>query len=162
MKRFIRIVLKSTAVIGLLLCMAATWFYFEVWIPHRTIANVFLWDPDYGFQGEMPREKIRNASHKVLRNWFVGDHSAFLALGKVGNKDSIPILIRALKRQNVERPNEKGTSGLCSNCIVSLRKLTGMNFHDDHEQWENWWQQTGRHLPFDEEKGTLVLPEKAE
>jgi len=43
MKRIMRIIVKCLMVIVLLLCMAATWFYFEVWIPHRTIANVFLW-----------------------------------------------------------------------------------------------------------------------
>jgi len=34
-----------------------------------------------------------------------------------------------------------------------------MDVKRDYEAWENWWQQTGRHLPFDEAKGQLVLQE---
>jgi len=152
-----RIIIKSIALVVTLFCVAVTWFYLEMWIPYKTVSNSGQWNPDNGFQGEMPRKKIRDACHKILRYRFAVHYDAFYALEKVGNKDSIPYLIRALKWQNLEWQNCEFTP--CSCCISSLEKLTGMEFEDDHEKWERWWKQTGRYLPFDEEKGQLILPE---
>ena len=158
MKRIRRIIVKSIMVILLLLCVAATWFYLGVWIPKKTISNSAQW----GLGKEhVSDEKIRIACHKILRNWLVGDHDAFLILGHIGNKDSIPILIHALKWQNWQHKKdmEAGEGVVCtySHCRESLEKLTGMNYGYDYGTWKNWWKQTGRHLPFDEEKGRLTL-----
>ena len=162
MKRVARIALKFTAFIMLLLCVLAAWFYLGVWVPHKTISDSAQWNPDYGFKGEMPRKKIRDACHKILWNWVVGGHDAFLALEKVGNKDSIRCLIWALRWQNVmhrkDIANEEMIECTYGHCICALEKLTGMSFGGDYKAWKNWWKQTGRHLPFDEEKGRLVLP----
>ena len=157
-----RIIVKIIALLLSLLCVAATWVYYGVWIPARTISDLSTWNPDYGFQGEMPREKIRNACHKLLFNfsWDGGHHDAFLALQKVGNKDSIPYLIRSLKGLERKYPNAI-TSGfvICTygHCLEALDALTGMEeLGDDHKAWKKWWIETGRYLPFDEEKGQLA------
>jgi len=49
-----------------------------------------------------------------------------------------------------------------AHCVGSLQKLTGMKFRGDYDAWKDWWKQTGQYLPFDEEKGQLVLPKEAE
>jgi len=158
-----RAVIKSIALVVLFFCVAAVQVYLGVWFPHRTISKLDQWDTEYGFKGEMPRKKIRDACHKILRNWAVGDHDAFLALAKVGNKDSIPYLIRALKWQNVQHrkaiANGGATECTYGHCLCALEKLAGMSFEGDDKAWRKWWRQTGRHLPFDEEKGQLVLPD---
>ena len=163
MKRIIRIIVKSAMVIVPLFCAVAMWFYLGVWIPQKTISNSAQW----GFGTELvPNEKIRDACHKILRNWFVGDHDAFLILANIGNKDSVPILIRALKWQNWlhNKDMEAGEGVVCtySHCRDRLETLTGMNLGYDYDAWKKWWKQTGRHLPFDEEKRQLVLPEGTE
>jgi len=164
MRKLKKVVVKGITLIVLLLCMATAWFYLGVLIPHRTVSKSAQWDPDYGFRGEMPRKKIRDACHKILRNWFAGDHDTFLALKKVGNRDSVPYLIRALKWQNVIHRKDIANGELveCTygHCIDALAKLTGMDFEMDYEAWLVWWEQTGRHLPFDEEKGHLVLQDE--
>jgi len=165
MKRFIRVVGKSTAVVGLLLCVAATWFYFEFWLPNRMLASHAWWWPEFQ-ENQAFCKKNRKACYKVLRYRFTYHDNAFLALGEIGNKDSIPYLIRALKWGYLKCQDRIATHGripvTLSRCINSLEKLTGMNFGIDYEAWENWWQQTGCHLPFDKEKGQLMLPEKEE
>jgi len=134
--------------------VAAVQFVLGVGLPHWTISN-----PNQ----ERSPKKIRDACHASLRNWVAGGHDAFLALEDVGNKDSIPYLIRALKWQNVQHgkalANGEPIECTYGHCLCALEKLTGMNFEGDYKAWRNWWRQTGRHLPFDEEKGQLVLPE---
>jgi len=149
-----RVVIKSIALVVLYLCVAVVQVVLGFWLPQWTISIS---------RQEVPREKLRDACHTSLRNWVAGGHDAFIALERVGNKDSIPYLIRALKWQNVQhgKPIEDGDLMVCTygHCLGALEKLTGMNFRGDYKAWRKWWRQTGRHLPFDEEKGQLVLPE---
>ena len=155
-----RIILKILALALLLFCVVATWFYFAFWIPNKILLNSNVWETDY--QGDhVRREKIRKASQTLLWFWG-GDHpSALIALQNVGNKDSIPCLIWALKCQNKRWQKEiaAGHTGLtCTSHMCALDGLTGMydELGDDHKVWEKWWKETGRYLPFDEEKGQLV------
>jgi len=154
------ILLKSIALILLFLCAATTYLFFEYWLPHRTIYDTSFIDlqDDY-----LLRKKVRNACYKVLSHRIGNYHAVFIIIGDIGNKDSIPYLIRTLKRLHqkpyTERSNNMSSIIRCANC---LWQLTGMEFRGDYEAWENWWQETGQHLPFDEEKGQLVLPEKSE
>ena len=144
-------------------CVVATWFYLEFWLPHRTVYDEGL---RYSAYQEDYRscKKIRDASHKILSHRIGNFYAAFIVIYDFGNKDSIPYLIHTLKRLNLQSQKPKATYPRfdiihCANC---LQKLTGMDFRGDYEAWENWWQQTGRHLPFDNEKGTLVHQEKGE
>jgi len=141
------------------LCVIITWVYLEFILPVRTVCDEDLRYPAY--QGDYrSRKKILDASHKILSHRIGNYYAAFIAINDFGNKDSIPYLISALKRLHQKPYNEMSDNLFyiihCSNC---LWKITGMEFKGDYEAWENWWEQTGKHLPFDEEKGQLVLPE---
>jgi len=154
-----RIIFKIVTLMLLLLCLVIIGFYFEIIKPIKTITNTSQWDPDYGFQGKMPCKKIRNACHKLLF-WFGDHHGAFLALQKVGNKDSIPYLIRSLEGLEKKYPDAL-TSGfvICTygHCLTALDALTGMEeLGNDYKTWKKWWEETGRYLPFDDTKGQLV------
>jgi len=157
MKRIVRVIVKSIMVIALFLCVSATWVYLEFWLPHRTMYNHRESDfqDNYG-----TRKKIRNACHKVLSHRIGNYYAAFITISEVGNKDSIPYLIRALKWLPLQSQNEIATDIRIERCERCLEQLTGVELGTDYKVWENWWQQTGRHLPFDEEKGTLVLPDR--
>ena len=164
MKHIVRIILKRATPIVLLLCSTAIWFYFEMQLPYKTVSNPGWWhlvrfEDDY-----VPNKKICNACHKILRYRFGYHDDAALALGYFGDKDSIPYLIRALKWQNIKHPNADFTDAFAPRaflgCIGSLKKLTGMDFGADHAKWLNWWEQTGCHLTFDENKGQLVSQEE--
>ena len=165
MKTFKKVLLRSIAVILLFLCVTATWFYLVFILPVKTVSNLDLrysaFDGDYN-----ARKKIRDASHKILSRRAGNHHAAFIAISEAGNKDSIPYLIRALKMHSLEWQRQLATSKLvvctCGNCVGALRQLTGMDFGMDYEAWQDWWEETGRHLPFDEEKGQLILPEGRE
>jgi len=172
MKRIVRIIVKSVAVVMLLLCVVATWFYIAVWCPGKTIASESR-------KGEhASREKIRDACHKLLSHPDVfrsyAHHYASMKLEKVGNKDSIPILIRAGKRQTricrMMYANHEKMGCTCWCYLDGLYTLTAMplgsrfspteiSLEEEYEIWERWWNETGRHLPFDEERGQLMLQE---
>ena len=156
-----RIIVKIATLVSLLFCIAVLWGYFEIWIPNRMIADSSKWDPDNGFRGIMPREKIRNACHKALKYRFGNHHVAFITLTRVGNKDSIPYLIRGLKWLELEYPNAKSSGVVVDtygNCVGALWQLTGMEVDWDSVTWEKWWKQTGRYLSFNEDKRQLFLP----
>ena len=157
MKNGAKAVLKSITLVMLLLCTTAAWFYLEMWLPHRTIYNSRQFDLEEDYRA---RKKVRVACHKVLSHRIGNHHDAFITIQYVGNKDSIPYLIRALKRLEARYPQEVADKkfGLCTfgHCRSSLEKLTGMEFGWDNKACEMWWEQTGRHLPFDEKKGQLI------
>ena len=159
LKTVMRFILKGMALALLLFCAVLMWFMFEIWLPNRTISNPKWGLPD-NYGDHVPREKIRNACHKILRRYGT-HHNALLTIKHVGNKESIPYLIQSLNLLNLEYPD--AATGGFSPCtyghgVASLQKLTGMEFGIDYEAWKNWWEQTGRYLSFDEEKGQLVLP----
>ena len=166
MKNYKKIVLKGILFMVLILCVISTWFYLEVLLPYRTITDLSWWIPIRAEKEYVPNSKVRNACHKALKYRFTYHYDATLALRYVGNKDSIPYLIRTLKweylkRQDKMMPGNRllGTLGYC---VGSLEKLTGMDFGTDCAAWEKWWKETGQHLPFDETKGQLVLPEETQ
>jgi len=172
MKRVIRIILKSIAVVVLLLGVLATWYYLEIWCPGETIARTDVRQGDHA-----ARKKVRDACHKLLSypDLFGGYHHLYASrhIEDVGNKDSIPILIRAGKRQTricrimPENHQMQEFSGynLYSLSILTAMPLGGrfspteIPFEEEYEIWEKWWNETGRHLPFDEERGQLMLQE---
>jgi len=161
MKAFKKALLKSVALILLFLCVTGTWFFVEFILPVRIVCNPYL--KHSAFQGDQAsREKIRRACHKILSYRIGNYHDAFIVIDEVGNKESIPYLIRALKSLHQWPLKNMDLGATVESCSVNLKYFTGMDFGDDYEKWENWWKETGRHLPFDEEKGQLILPEKEE
>ena len=161
MKNTNKVMLKSITLTMLFLCVAVAWLYLEMWLPHRTIYNSRQFDLEKDYRA---RKKVRVACHKVLNQRIGNHHDAFITIQYVGDKDSIPYLIRALKRLEARYPQEVADKkfGLCTfgHCRSSLEKLSGMEFGWDYKAWEKWWEQTGRHLTFDEEKGQLVSQEE--
>ena len=157
-----RIVVKIIMLTVLLFSLVATWVYFGVCIPIKTIADPSYRDADFK-NDHVACDKVRDACHKLLFHfaWLGGHHDAFIALIKVGNKDSIPYLIRSLKGLEKKYPNEKNSGfAICTygHCEEALWQLTSMKVDWCSKVWMNWWQQTGRYLPFDEEKRQLALP----
>ena len=156
---------KGIALVLLFFGVVITWFFFGFFLPHITIQHRDIRSSrvqeDYAF-----RARIRNACHTVLRHKIGNHHDAFVALEDIGNKDTIPLLIRALKWQCLEHQNKIANNKLvpCTvgHCVWNLQNLTGMKFGYDYEAWDNWWKETGRYLPFDEEKGQLILQEGTE
>jgi len=172
MKRMIRMILKSLVMIVLILGAAATWVYLEIWYPCRMIARTDWKQGDYA-----SHKKIRDACHTLLRYpyLFGGYHHLYASknVERVGNKDSIPILIRAGKRQTricrmmPENHQMLEFSGCYLGALYTLTAMplgnrfssTEIPLEDEYEIWERWWNETGRHLPFDEERGQLMLQE---
>ena len=155
-----RIIVKIIAFFISLLCLAATWFYFTFWVPNKILLNSNFWKNNYQVD-QVNRKKIRKASETLLWFWGGWHPSALIILENVGDKDSIPCLIWSLKWQNKRWQKEiaAGQTGLtCTSHMCALDTLTGMEreLGDDHKAWEKWWKETGRYLPFDEEKGQLV------
>ena len=165
MKNFKKSVLKGIVLVLLVLCITVTWFVLEILLPHRTLSSPDWWIP-IGEGKYAPNRKTRNACHAVLRYQFTYHNDAVLALRYVGDKDSIPYLIQALKLQNVKHPSaitsDKRAPVTFMRCLGSLEQLTGMKLGRDYKTWENWWKETGQYLPFDEEKGQLILQEGTE
>lgn len=154
LKGRIRLFHMSLSVLFVSFLLAIT-SYYEIWKPNQLLANPIWWHAS--FQGEeIPKQELRIACHKILKNPFIGNyHDAFLALEKVGNKKSIPYLLKALKRFPKNTCTNEFVECTLGHCITSLEKLTGMNFDDDYKKWEKWWHETGRYLDFDENVGHL-------
>ena len=159
MRKRKKVVVKGIVLVLLFLCVAVTWFYLEFWLPHRTIYDNLL-HPDIQ-EDYILRKKVRDACHKVLSYRIGNFNSAFNGIVEVGDKDSIPYLIRTLKRLNQKSENEMPFHNHYTKyCVGCLRRLTGMKLGLNYKDWEDWWEQTGRHLPFDEEKGHLILQDE--
>ena len=154
---------KSMKFLLLFLGVAVIFVVFEWVLPHLILANL---NPRSSRVQEsyVLRKVIRSTCHTILRHRMGNHHDAFVALEEVGNKDSIPYLIRALKWQAEKHQEALAARRLVpctyAHCVHRLEKLTGMKLGWEYEPWENWWKQTGQYLPFDEEKGQLVLPKK--
>lgn len=93
----------------------------------------------------MPRERVRHLAHRIISLPWGNHHDAFLTLGEVGNAESIPYLIHALKWQ---QPHDTNGNVICTtaHCSRRLWELTGVWFQSDHRKWKQWWDQTGSHM----------------
>lgn len=116
----------------------AIWAYFEVLRPNWMLARL-----GSGHRKQaVPPEKLRKICHKVLTQRFGNHHDAFIALETVGNAESIPYLINALKWQRIP---VKGGVVTCTtaHCTQRLWELTGEWYEYDYSKWEAWWKETG-------------------
>ena len=130
---------KRVAIFFLLVAsMFAIWVYFELLRPNWMLARFCGTYRDKN----VSREKIREVCHKVLSHRFGNHHDAFIALETVGNAESIPYLIRALKWQ---RAPAKGGMVVCTtaHCAQRLWELTGEWHEYDYSKWDTWWKETG-------------------
>lgn len=84
------------------------------------------------FASEEEEERLRfalrealDAEHEGLRK------SAAVTLGRLGDVESIPALVRAL---------ESGSAGLRRTAHWSLRRITALSFPDDARRWASWYE----------------------
>jgi len=123
-----------------LLFSTGSWIYFALVVPNQQLAafDGTNTDPEYA-------ANMRKVSHKVLSSWIGNHHDAFLVLEQVGNHESIPYLIRALKMQQTA---DSDSVVICTtdHCVDCLQRLTGMNFGYEYEAWQKWWEEEGSKL----------------
>jgi hypothetical protein len=121
----------------LLLSGGGLYFYVAIWQPHRQFYR------DEAWWKTATTEQQRLLCHRIISHRIGAPHDAFLHLQEIGNKDSVPLLIRALRWQD-----PKGESMVCttSHCIGALCSLTGEDYGTDCRKWENWWRATGMAL----------------
>jgi hypothetical protein len=126
---------------GLLLIVVGTggaYFYVAIWRPFQQMyRNRTWWDT-------ATTDEQRLLCQRVISHRIGAPHDAFLHLREIGNRDSVPLLIRALRWQ---RPPKDGAM-VCTtaHCIDALRSLTGEDFGADYLKWEQWWSKTGKGL----------------
>jgi len=133
-KWIIRIAVMLLLVVG----TGGAYFYAAIWRPFQQMyRNQAWWDT-------ATTDEQRLLCHRVISHRIGTPHDAFLHLRKIGNKDSVPLLIRALRWQ---RPPKDGVM-VCTtaHCIDALRSLTGQDFGTDYLKWEQWWSTTGQTL----------------
>ena len=132
--------LRYLAGLLLLVLLLGVAFYMSFINPSRQLARWAM--ADYR---DVPHDRVRHVAHQIISLPWGDHHDAFVALGEVGNVESIPYLIRALKWQ--ELPDTNGVV-VCTtaHCSRRLWELTGMWFGSDHEKWKMWWDESGCHM----------------
>ena len=101
-------------------------FYFWFWKPMMKIQNV-----DWFYNA--PVKERREVAHQVLNLPYGNFHDAYLILKDIGNHESIPILLKHLKKF----PKD-GDFRPCSqvHCLDALQKITGQEIGYDYEKWQ--------------------------
>lgn len=134
-RRIIRIVCASVFSVCLI---GGLYIYIECWTPYRKLSDI-----DWNNNASI--EEQRKVCHQVIRYW--DGHDAFLRLARIGNAESVPLLIEALRKQ----PGSDGGQAICTtgHCAEALRALTGEQFGIRWQDWDKWWKTTGNNLPME-------------
>jgi hypothetical protein len=94
--------------------------------------------------------KLRDILHMEIRHQVGAHHDAFIYLGDLGNKDSVPLLITALGwHLPIKDGNDYFIECTTVHCFDALRSLTNENFKYDQKKWQKWWDKIGNKLPAD-------------
>ena len=127
-------IIRIALAIVLLFVVAGLYFYVAIWRPSQQFYRNEAWWKTATI------EEQRDLCHRIISHRFGDHHDPFLLLCRIGNKDSVPLLIRALSWQK--------PSGLCvpKHCEDALRSLTGQDFGMDSSKWEEWWRTSGDSL----------------
>ncbi len=115
-----------------------SYWYCEFWIPNQKM-NDLEWIEHSTI------EERRVVCHKVIGFQWGNKHDAFLYLGLEGNAESVPLLIKALRRQS----DADGGPAACTtfHCATALCSLTGEQFGSRWQDWAQWWDSIGSNLP---------------
>jgi len=118
---------------------AVVFLYIAWWVPNQKMRELNWWE-------HASKDEIRRVSHQVLCFPIGNHHDAFIALEKIGNAESVPLLIRAFKWQ--DQPGEDGFM-VCTtdHCLSALRSLTGLDQGISFDAWNEWWKKTGSKNP---------------
>jgi hypothetical protein len=122
-----------------LLAFGGLHFYAAILQPHRQFYR------DEAWWKTATTNDQRRLCHRLISHRIGAHHDAFLHLRKIGEKESVPLLIRALKWQ---APPD-GDIVVCTtgHCVDALRSLTGQDCGTDYRKWDEWWRSAGNRLP---------------
>jgi hypothetical protein len=134
MKKWVMRIVLSVLILAV---TGGVYFYVAIWRPFRLLyRNETWWNAATTDEQRLVCQRV--ISHRI------GTHDAFLHLARIGNKDSVPLLIRALRGEKL--PTDGMTVCTTGHCIGALRSLTGEDFGADYVKWEQWWNTTGHAL----------------
>ena len=144
--------------IVLTILLYGVWIGGEILYFNWALAKYDWAQHDGGFTSQL---KLRIICHKIISHWTGNHHDAFITLDNVGNSDSIPYLINALKWHE---PADGIDVAACTtdHCVDCLKKLTGLDFGYSHKDWLEWWQNQGVKMSREELDALAVQPEKKE
>ena len=129
-----------TALVALVV-LAGAWFYVVIWKPHQKFYR------DEAWWTSASTNEMRNLCHHIISHRPGSPHDAFLHLRRIGNAESVPLLVRALRWQKPE--GKEAVVCTTAHCLDALRCLTGEDFGYSPDEWEYWWEKTGSKLPAD-------------
>jgi hypothetical protein len=122
-----------------LVAFGGLYFYVAIWQPHHQFYR------DEAWWKTATTNDQRRLCHRLISHRIGAHHDAFLQLQDIGNKDSVPLLIRALKWQ--APPVGDGVVCTTGHCVGALRSLTGEDYGTDYRKWDEWWRSAGIGLP---------------
>jgi hypothetical protein len=94
------------------------------------------------------RERLRQKSHAELSKRGGFNPGVFADVEEVGNKESVPLLIAALRwYPPIKIDGHIAMIDTAGMCIDALRTLTGQDLGFDPDKWEKWWKEKGKNLP---------------
>lgn len=100
-----------------------------------------------GLPPDASQGERRDACHRALTREDGNHHDAFIYLAQVGNKSSVPLLIRALRwHPPFEHEGRQLIECTTAHCRDALNSLTGEKFGTSAERWKQWWDETGSKL----------------
>ena len=139
MKRYIRTTLRVLAALLVVGLLVGGWFHVQIIVPHRKFYRNDEW------WATASTNDIRELCHHIIGHRPGGRHDPFIHLCRIGNAESVPLLIAALEWENPH--GEESVICTISHCEEALRALTGKDLGTTHPPWARWWNETGRLLP---------------
>ena len=131
MKKGARITIwRFGALLAVLALLFGTWYYVDIWAPNREWQRTETW------WANASTNEIRERCHDIISDRASAPHDEFLHLGRIGNADSVPLLIQYLEWQN----SDEDDVGDCTlgHCADALRSLTGEDFGYSPSRWKDW------------------------
>lgn len=122
--------LLACALIGLLGSFF-TYLYVAIYWPNRELRNTETLEKN--------PERARNICHRVLSHRIGNSHDAFLVLIHVGNEESVPYLISAL-RWKPKVKNGDLVECTWGHCVQALWTVTNQMPGTNYADWAKWWE----------------------
>jgi hypothetical protein len=133
------VLLVALAAAAFAFAALSLFLYYHWWVPNQRLKDL-QW-MDAASNGE-----LKEVAQRVLTCPVGGHHDAFLVLSRVGDAESIPYLLAALRWQPY---TGKGDVMVCTklHCLEALRKIAGHDAGLNYSDWAEWWASTGSKLP---------------
>jgi hypothetical protein len=127
------------ALFGPLVVIGVTAFLWFIWIPNHRLE-------DSDFIEHASSAELRQVAERALRTPWGNHHDACLLLSRVGNVESVPLLVRSLHWH--EQPSEdSGVECTTIHCADALRQITGHDAGMDPRSWQEWLSASTRSSP---------------